>query len=89
MYHQDDDEDPGDSQDPDQADAKEDEDSVDTDPCPYCGKPVYEQAEVCPHCGKYISREESLPPRKPIWIILGAIFTLIAFLVVWVILRQN
>ncbi|MGE5610595.1 MAG: zinc ribbon domain-containing protein [Bacillota bacterium] len=26
--------------------------------CPYCGKFVYEEAEVCPHCGSYIVREE-------------------------------
>jgi predicted nucleic acid-binding Zn ribbon protein len=87
-YEEDDDEDPGDWEYPDQADADDDEDSVDTDPCPNCGKPVYEQAEICPHCRKYISGEDSRSPRKPIWIILGAIISLIAILVAWLIFRQ-
>jgi predicted nucleic acid-binding Zn ribbon protein len=63
-----------------------DDDSADTDPCPHCGKPVYEQAEICPHCQSYISREHSLPRRKPIWIISAAIITLL-IVVCWVLLR--
>jgi predicted nucleic acid-binding Zn ribbon protein len=85
MSYQDDDEDLDDSEFPEISD---DEDSVDTDPCPHCGKPVYEQAEACPNCGKYISREDSFSPRKPMWIIFGAIICLIAILVVWMIFRQ-
>jgi hypothetical protein len=44
-------------------------------PCPYCGKPVSELAELCPHCQSYISREDA--PRKlpPMWkiVIVGAL----------------
>ena len=29
-------------------------------PCPSCGEPVYEEADVCPHCGDYIT-----PGRTP------------------------
>ncbi len=86
MNYQDDDndEDFDDPQTPELADV--DEDSVDTERCPGCGKAVYEEAEICPHCRNYISREDSLPPRKPIWIIIVAVAALVAVIVVWVIL---
>ena len=29
-------------------------------PCPSCGEPVYEEADVCPSCGDYI-----VPGRRP------------------------
>ena len=29
-------------------------------PCPSCGEPVYEDADVCPHCGDFIT-----PGRRP------------------------
>ncbi|QDT16337.1 zinc ribbon domain-containing protein [Alienimonas californiensis] len=29
-------------------------------PCPSCGEPVYEEADVCPSCGDYIT-----PGRRP------------------------
>lgn len=48
-----------------------------TIPCPHCHEPVYNQAERCPHCEKYISEEEHVSrPRKPWWIIFGAILCL-------------
>jgi predicted nucleic acid-binding Zn ribbon protein len=89
MSYEDENEDPDDSEYLDEADTDHDEDSVDTNPCPHCGTPVYEHAEICPHCGKYISEEDSRSPRKPIWIILTAVISLIAILVAWVIFRQN
>jgi len=66
----------------------DDSESVDTDPCRYCGRPVYEQAEVCPHCGNFISRQDSLPSRKPLWIIAGAIVTLGLIVVGWIFFRS-
>ena len=52
---EDDDDEVDDREDPDPSDqdASDDEDE-DTLPCPFCGKPVYEGADVCPYC-----REES------------------------------
>ena len=80
------DDDLDDRESPDPADV-DDSESVDTDPCPYCGRPVYEQVEVCPHCKNFISREDSLPSRKPLWIIAGVIVTLVVIVVCWVFLR--
>jgi predicted nucleic acid-binding Zn ribbon protein len=53
-----------------------DEDSTDTVPCPYCGAPVYEDAERCPACENYLS-EEDAPSRKPRWILWTAIVCLV------------
>jgi hypothetical protein len=61
---------------PPDADVDDDE-SSETESCPHCGKPVYEQADACPHCRNYISRDDS-PSRKPLWIIIGTIVTLAA-----------
>jgi predicted nucleic acid-binding Zn ribbon protein len=62
-------------------------DSADTDPCPVCGKPIYEEAQRCPHCGNYITREEP-HGRQPLWIIVGTIALLAAIIVGWVILGR-
>lgn len=60
-----------------------DDDSVDTEPCPFCHKPVYEQAEVCPHCRHYLSAEE-IHTRKPLWFIITAIVCLLLIVLLWV-----
>jgi len=52
-----------------------------TDPCPYCGEQVYEDAEWCPSCGKYLS-EEDTSPRKPLWVVAVALVLLALF--IWV-----
>ena len=41
-------------------DVYDDGDSAVELPCPSCGEPVYEEADVCPHCGDYIT-----PGRRP------------------------
>lgn len=58
-----------------------------TDPCPYCGKPIYHGAERCPHCEKYISEEDAPPAAKPGWIGFTAVVCLIVVLVYWVLGR--
>jgi hypothetical protein len=45
--------------------------------CPYCKRPVYEDAERCPHCERYISSEDAPHGPKPLWIILGAVLCLL------------
>jgi predicted nucleic acid-binding Zn ribbon protein len=68
-----------DSEWPDEAD----QDSADVEPCPYCRKPVYTDAEVCPHCGSYISHEDA-PRRKPMWLVIGVIVCILLIVLVWV-----
>lgn len=50
----------------------------DTEPCPYCGADVYEDAERCPSCGNYLSDEDAPPRRKPWWIYVCALACLYA-----------
>ena len=76
-----------DEEDRDEDEEYPDDGSVDTDPCPVCGKPVYEQAERCPHCGSYILEEDSTK-RQPLWIIVGTLLMLAGIIVVWVIMGR-
>jgi hypothetical protein len=48
----------------------------DTVPCPYCRRPVYEDAERCPHCEHYLSAEDA-PARPPWWLLLGVLVCLL------------
>jgi predicted nucleic acid-binding Zn ribbon protein len=70
-------------EDPDESDMdSSDDDSADTEPCPHCGRPVYDSSQRCPHCGDYISPEHA-PWRQSLWIILTAIICLIVIIVIW------
>lgn len=84
--HHEDDDDLDDRELPDESDMDDDDggDSVDTEPCPFCGKPIYEQAQVCPHCGNYICIEDVRSSRKPLWFIIGAIVAIAVVVLVWV-----
>jgi hypothetical protein len=58
-----------------------DEGSDDDDyamPCPYCKRPIHEDAQRCPYCEHYLSEEDAPPARKPWWIIVGAVICLYA-----------
>jgi predicted nucleic acid-binding Zn ribbon protein len=44
----------------------------DTVPCPYCRRPIHEDAQRCPHCENYLSAEDRPPRRQPLWILLTA-----------------
>jgi predicted nucleic acid-binding Zn ribbon protein len=55
----------------------------DTEPCPYCRQPVYEDAEQCPHCGNYLSEEDAPPRPRSWWIIFGVIVCL-AIVLKWI-----
>lgn len=76
VYRAQDDDDWDDSDDADEDYGDTDDD--DTVPCPYCRRPVYEDAERCPYCERYLSGEDVPPARKPWWVILGAILGLYA-----------
>ena len=56
---------------------------VDTKPCPFCKKPIYDQAEMCTHCGAYISEEDS-SSRKPLWTVIAVVVLVSAILLGWV-----
>jgi predicted nucleic acid-binding Zn ribbon protein len=60
------------------------DDEETTEPCPHCGKPVYDDAERCPSCSWYLSREDA-PVRKPWWVVLGVLACLA--MVTWWILH--
>ena len=78
-----DDEDLDDRESPDEP-AEEDEDE-ETVPCPYCLRPVYEDAERCSACGRYLSREDAGRPRRhPWWLIVGVLLCL-AVVLGWVV----
>jgi len=47
-----------------------------TEPCPYCRRPIYDDAPRCPHCGNYLSDEDAPSSAKPWWIYLGAVLVL-------------
>jgi len=67
------------NEDPDLSDQDpqdEDDNATPTDPCPHCGRSVYESAEFCHHCGKYISQEDA-PPRQPWWYSFGVLFCVV------------
>ena len=65
------------------SDVEEDSDDSEMAPCPFCGKAVYEGADVCPHCRNFVSIEE-LTGRKPWWVVVAAIVLLVAVLL-WVV----
>jgi len=61
------------------------DDSPETIPCPYCHKPVYEQAEVCPHCRSYIVEgyeDSDKPARLDFAKIVAAILLILGILAV-------
>ena len=51
-----------------------------TVPCPFCRKPMFEDAEQCPHCGKYVGGEDAPRPRRPWWVIVTVVLLLHVFL---------
>ena len=63
----------------DESAGDEEGDSDDDDytvPCPYCKRPIYEDAQRCPYCERYLSDEDAPPARKPWWVIAGAVLCL-------------
>lgn len=63
----------------------EDDDEKSTVPCPYCRQPVYEDADYCANCDEFISLEDAPPERKPLWIVVTAVFCLVS-VVLWYVL---
>lgn len=57
----------------DEFDEQEEEATI---PCPYCKRSIHEDSQRCPYCGNYLSEEDIPSPRKPWWIIVGALLVL-------------
>lgn len=56
----------------DDAGGDDDDDEIVTIDCPYCRKPIWEEAVACEHCGNYLSKE-SKPWSRPWWLVLGCV----------------
>ncbi len=74
----------------------EDDDSVDEDPlasdqdreddgepsipCPFCKKPIHEDADVCPRCGNFVGGDDAPRPRVPLFVWIGVILAALCVL---------
>jgi hypothetical protein len=65
------------------SDVGDDDGEADTAPCPYCGKQVYDAADVCPHCHSFISMAE-VRPRRPWWLVAGVVVCVVVVMI-WVV----
>jgi len=52
---------------------EDDQDEVDTFPCPECGQLVYEEADVCPYCGCILEAGWMSGEAAPWWSFGGAV----------------
>lgn len=66
--------------DDDYYDEADDDDNLETEPCPNCGREIYEDAEQCPYCGEYIIRSSNPLSGRPTWWIVLGILGLLAFI---------
>ena len=48
------------------ASGDDDADAQDTQPCPFCGREIWEKADLCPHCGNFVAFPE-MPTGRPMW----------------------
>jgi hypothetical protein len=80
----------GDSVDEDPLVADQDsDDSADVEEtivCPFCKRPLHEDADVCPRCGNFIAGEGAPHQRVPMFIWIGVILAGLCVLT-WVLTR--
>jgi predicted nucleic acid-binding Zn ribbon protein len=62
-------------------DWKEDQDDDGYVACPYCSKPMYEEAGYCSACERWISREDFAAKRLPAWMFATIVLCLVALIV--------
>ena len=77
------DDDDGDSVDEDplesDQDSADDLDAEESVPCPFCKKPIHEDADVCPRCGNFVGAADA-PRRIPPIVWIGAALALLGTL---------
>lgn len=56
----------------------DDDDEMETVPCPYCKREIAEDAERCPYCENYLSKEDAPPPQKSWFVVVGLVLALLA-----------
>lgn len=66
-------------------DPENDEDAAERIPCPFCKKPVHEDADICPRCGNFIGGEDAPRRRVPPFVWIGVILAGLCVLT-WVLL---
>jgi predicted nucleic acid-binding Zn ribbon protein len=54
-----------------------------TIPCPYCKRPISEEAQMCPHCENFVSREDA-PPSGKSWFVIVVLVLALIIAVMWV-----
>jgi predicted nucleic acid-binding Zn ribbon protein len=68
---------------PDAADmdpsSDDDDAGGDTEPCPFCGKLIWDNADLCSHCGNFVAFPEQAPRERPIWFWIALV---LAFVVI-------
>lgn len=70
-----------DAEDPDASDQDPDDgdELSEGEPCPYCGKLLYETADICPHCRSFVSFEDT-SLRRPTWVRFGMVLLVLVLL---------
>ncbi len=67
--------------DPSDLDPAADDDQTLLEPCPFCGRAVFEGADVCPGCRNFIGGADEPAGRRPLWITVGLVLCLLGMLV--------
>jgi hypothetical protein len=65
----------------DDRDSDDDTDDLETEPtidCPYCGHEMLEVCIQCPSCEMFLSGEDLGREKRPLWITLASILSLVA-----------
>ena len=76
---------------PDPADTDPPADDQDTVPCPFCGRAVYEFADVCPKCHNFIGgSDDPSRSRRPLWVTVAVLACLAGMIATstWWVLRM-
>jgi endogenous inhibitor of DNA gyrase (YacG/DUF329 family) len=58
-------------EDPDESEQDVDDDG-ETVPCPFCKKPIHEDADICPRCGNYVGGTDA-PRHVPMFVWVGLV----------------
>jgi hypothetical protein len=54
-----------------------DDDGEDTQPCPFCGKEIWEKADLCSHCGNFVAFPEVTVHHRPVWFWIALVLAIV------------